>query len=303
MKIAITTSSFAKFSQEPLQLLAARGIEYVLNPHGRALREEEIAPLLEGCVGVAAGTEPYTKAVLAALPGLKVISRCGVGMDNVDLPAAKDLGIAVCNTPEGPTEAVAELVLGLALDLLRGISLQDRAMRAGVWKKHMGSLLAGRRVGIVGMGRIGRAVQKKFDLLGAITAYADPYVENGPCQRFELDELLASSELISLHVAGPAKGEGPLLDARRVNLLPAGAWLINCARGGVVDEAALFARLKDGSLAGAALDVFEEEPYTGPLLDLENTLLTPHIGSYARQARAKMEEDTILNLLQALGLN
>ena len=302
MKVAITTSSFAKFSQDPLDLLKSKGIEYVLNPHGRALKENEIAPLLAGCVGVAAGTEPLTRAVLEQLPKLKVISRCGVGMDNVDLDAAKDLNITVKNTPDGPTEAVAELVIGLALDLLRQISSQDRDIRAGVWKKRMGSLLSGRRVGIIGMGRIGRLVEQKFTALGAQTAYSDPFVQNGPCPLMALDELLSWAEIITLHVPGPAKGEAPFLNAERIALLPEGAWVINCSRGGVLDEEALANRLQSGSLSGAALDVFAQEPYTGNLCNLTNTVLTPHIGSYAKQARIKMEVDTITNLLGALGL-
>ena len=302
MKIAITTSSFAKFSTEPLDLLKAQGIEYILNPHGRALKQDEIVPLLAGCAAVAAGTEPFTQAVLEQLPELKVISRCGVGMDNIDLAAAKALGIAVKNTPDGPTEAVAELVIGLALDLLREISRQDREIRAGEWSKRMGSLLSGRRVGIIGMGRIGRLVEQKFTALGGLTAYFDPYVENGPCPKMELDGLLAWAEIITLHVPGPAKGEAPFLNAARIALLPEGAWVINCSRGGVIDEQALAHRLQAGSLSGAALDVFAQEPYTGPLCDLPNTILTPHIGSYAKQARIKMEVDTILNLLEAFGL-
>ena len=302
MKIAITTSSFAKFSSEPLDLLKAKGIEYVLNPHGRALKEEEIVPLLTGCVGVAAGTEPLTRPVLEQLPDLKVISRCGVGMDNVDLDAAKALNIEVKNTPDGPTEAVAELVIGLALDLLREISCQDRDIRAGIWKKRMGSLLSGRRVGIIGMGRIGRLVEQKFTALGAQTAYSDPFVQNGPCPAMPLEKLLPWAEIITLHVPGPGKGEAPFLNAERIALLADGAWVINCSRGGVLDEEALASRLQAGSLSGAALDVFAQEPYTGPFCALPNTILTPHIGSYAKQARVKMEVDTIINLLTGLGV-
>lgn len=302
MRIAITTSSFAKFSNEPLELLKSKNIEYVLNPHGRALKEDEVLLLLSGCAGVAAGTELYTRAVFEALPDLRAISRCGAGIDNIDLKAAQEFGVAVKNTADGPTEAVAELVIGMALDLLRQVSVHDRDVRAGIWKKRMGSLLAGKTVGIVGMGRIGRSVQNKFAALGANTVYADPFVENGPCPKLELDDLLKTVDLVTLHVPAPAKGEPPYLDAQRIAYLKKGAWLINCARGGVLDEAALVSRLAEGSLAGAALDVFVEEPYSGPFTGLNNTILTPHIGSYAKEARIKMEIDTILNLLESLGV-
>lgn len=300
MKIAITTSSFAKFSDEPLRLLQARNIEYVLNATGRALTEDEAIEQLQGCVGVAAGTEPLTRRVMDALPALKVISRCGTGMDSVDSAAAAEKGIAVRNTPDGPTQAVAELTLGYALDLLRQVSRMDREVRAGVWKKRMGNLLDGKKVGIVGFGRIGRAVARLFTAFGAEVAFADPYAEDTHAKKMELDALLSWANIITLHCPKPQNGE-VLLDARRLGLLQAGAWIINAARGGLIDEVALHDLLASGRLAGAALDVFGKEPYDGPLTKLDNVILTPHIGSYAMEARIRMEVDTIKNLIEALG--
>ena len=298
-KIAITTSSFAKDSSEPLDMLTARGIEYILNPYGRALTEDEAIALLAGCAGVAAGTEPLTERVFAALPQLKVVSRCGVGMDNVDLAAAKARGIIVCNTPDGPTRAVAELTLGLALALLREIPAMDRDIRAGVWKKRMGGLVQDKRVGVIGLGRIGRATAGLFKALGAEVAYADPLVDSPDFARKGLEELLAWAQIITVHVP-PLKGEF-LLSAERLALMPQGAWLINAARGGIVDEAALAELLSQNKLAGAALDVFGQEPYAGPLTRFDNVILTPHIGSYAKEARIRMEIDAIANLLDGLG--
>ena len=301
MKIAITTSSFAKDSSEPLDMLKSRGIEYVLNPHGRALSEDEAIEVLAGCVGVAAGTEPLTERVFAALPELKVVSRCGVGMDNVDLTAAQDRGIVVKNTPDGPTRAVAELTLGLALALLREIPAMDRDIRAGIWKKRMGGLLEDKKVGVIGLGRIGRATAGLFQALGAQIAYSDPMVDSPDFARKELDALLAWADIITVH-APPAK-DGFLLSAQRLALMPQGAWLINAARGGIVDETALVELLAQKKLAGAALDVFAQEPYTGPLAGFNNVILTPHIGSYAKEARIRMEIDTIANLLDGLGVS
>lgn len=300
MKIAITTSSFAKDSREPLDMLEARGIKYVLNPHGRALSEDEAIEVLAGCVGVAAGTEPLTERVFAALPELKAVSRCGVGMDNVDLAAAKARGIVVKNTPDGPTRAVAELTLGFALALLRDIPAMDRDIRAGVWKKRMGGLLEDKKVGIIGLGRIGLCTAKLFQALGAQIAYSDPMVDNPAFMRKNLEELLAWAEIITVH-APPAK-DGFLLSAERLGLMPQGAWLINAARGGIVDETALAELLEQKHLAGAALDVFGKEPYSGPLAALSNVILTPHIGSYAKEARIRMEIETIANLLDGLGI-
>lgn len=297
MNVAITTSSFGKFSDAPLRLLAENGFMPKMNPHGRALTEDEAIEFLQGCVAVAAGTEPLTAKLMDALPGLKVISRCGTGTDNVDLEAAKSRGIAVRNTPDGPVAAVAELTVGLAFSLLRDICRMDRELRSGVWKKRMGSLIAGKRVGIVGMGRIGRAVSSAFTALGAEIAYSDPFVADAGL-RMELDELLGWADIVTLHLPG-SKGK-PLLDASRLSLMKNGAFLINCARGGLVDEDALYVLLESGRLAGAAIDVFGKEPYTGPLAKLDTVVLTPHVGSYAKEARIKMETDTIQNIIDVL---
>lgn len=301
MKIAITTSSFAKFSKEPLNLLDKKGIAYVLNPHGRKLTEEETTTLLQGCVGVAAGTESLTARIMDVLPDLKVISRCGTGMDNVDQTAARDRGIAVCNTPDGPTLAVAELTLGYALDLMRQISRMDRELRSGVWKKRMGNTLSGKRLGIIGFGRIGRAVAKVFSPLGVEVAFNDPVAESGTYRKMGVTELLVWADIVTLHCSMSGK-ECSLLTMEQLRAMKPGSWIINASRGGMVDEGSLYEMLKSGHLGGAAIDVFEREPYDGPLRELDNVILTPHIGSYAKESRIQMEIDTIKNLLDALNI-
>jgi D-3-phosphoglycerate dehydrogenase len=303
MKIAITTSSFAKFSDEPMRLLEGRDMEVAHNTTRRALTENEAIMLLSGCIGVVAGTEPLTARLMDAVPSLRVISRCGVGMDNVDLEAAAAHGILVRSTPDGPTLAVAELTLGFALDLMRQISRMDREMRAGQWKKRMGNLLLGKNVGIVGFGRIGKAVAGLFAGLGCSVAFTDPAVpaDEGACRRMELDELVAWSDILTLHCPRPADGSF-VLDAVRVAKMKDGACLINASRGGLVDESALVLALHEGALSGAALDVFEHEPYpySGPLTRLPQVIITPHIGSYAKEARVRMEVESVRNLLDAL---
>lgn len=301
MKIAITTSSFAKFSSEPLQLLDDQGIAYVLNPHGRKLVEAETIELLQGCIAVAAGTEPLTGAVMSALPELKVISRCGTGMDNVDLKAAADRGIIVRNTPDGPTLAVAELTLGYALDLMRQITRMDRELRSGIWKKRMGNTLQGKKLGIIGFGRIGSMVADVFSPFGVEVAFSDLVVESGKFQKKTLAELLTWADILSLHCTRGAN-EGSLLGEEQLRTMKPGGWIINASRGGLVDEHALYQLLRSGHLAGAAIDVFEREPYAGPLTELDTVILSPHIGSYAKESRIQMEIDTIKNLLTALEL-
>ncbi len=301
MKVAVTTSTFAQYSPEPLELLRAAGYEVVLNPHGRALTEDEAVEVLRGCVGVVAGTEPLTAGVMAALPELRAISRCGTGMDSVDKEAAAARGIAVRNTPDAPTRAVVELTVGFALDLVRGISRMDRDIRAGVWKKRMGNLIHGKTVGIIGYGRIGRAVGAAFAALGCPAVFFDPFVTDVPAgtERLELAALLERADIVTLHCAKPKDGAA-VLDAAALGRMKPGALVINAARGGLVDEEALCALLESGKLGGAALDVFGREPYDGPLARLENTVLTPHIGSYALEARVNMEVEAARNLLEAL---
>ncbi len=301
MKAAISTTSFGVYSREPLEVLQNAGLTPILNPHGRKLKPDETVELCSEAVGLIAGTEALNWDVLKALPSLKVISRCGVGMDNVDLAAAKELGIQVKNTPEGPTRAVAELTVGYILNLLRLIGRMDRDIRTGVWKKHMGWLLQGKQVGVLGYGRIGQAVAKLLTLLGAKVSYCDPVVDLTTHPRCSFEELLSWSEILTLHCSMPP-GSCLKLGAAELDSLPEGAFVVNASRGGLVDEKALYDRLKSGRIAGAALDVFEKEPYQGPLAELENVILTPHIGSYAREARIRMEMDAALNLLEGLGL-
>lgn len=297
MKVAVTTSSFADQDSAPLDLLRSKFEEVRLNPHGRALTEEETIKFLEGCAGVLAGTEPYTEALFAARLELKVISRCGAGMDNVDLKAAENRGIEVFNTPDGPSPAVAELTLALAFDLARQVSLHDRNLRAGAWKKRMGRLLAGQKIAVIGYGRIGKRVAALFKAVGCEVAVHDPYADSGDLPNRPLDDLLSWCDGLTLHCPG-IKG-GALLDKTKLALMKPGAWLINAARGGLVDEAAL-AEALEKRLSGAALDVFGQEPYQGPLTKLDNVTLTPHVGSYAREARIGMEVEAAENLVRGL---
>jgi D-3-phosphoglycerate dehydrogenase len=217
----------------------------------------------------------------------------------VDLEAAKERGIAVRNTPDAPTQAVAELTLACALDLLRGVTRMDRELRAGTWKKRTGFLLEGKRVGIVGFGRIGRATARLFAAFGAQVAFADPFTRDGSHRHMELDALCAWAQIVSLHCPRPQGGQA-LMNAERLERMQPGSWLINTARGELVDEEALCRLLQSGHLAGAALDVFAREPYAGPLSGLDNVVLTPHIGSYAQESRIRQEVDTVKNLLAAL---
>lgn len=308
-RVLVSTSTFGRVSRRPLELLEAAGVRYRLNPHGRKLTPEESAELLADADGVIAGTETLSREVLGRAPRLKVISRVGTGLDGVDLAAAGELGIRVAHTPDAHVDAVAELALGGMLAVLRHLAAADRGVRAGGWHKPMGSLLAGKTVGIVGLGRIGKALLRLLTPFGGTRLACDPRPEaelagHGGVRYVGLDELLAESDLVTLHAApAPAPGGdggGPLLDRRRLARMKPGAVLINTARGGLVDETALAEAIAAGRLAGAHLDVFAEEPYHGPLSGLDNVLLTPHIGSYAAECRLRMEVEAVENLLAGL---
>jgi len=296
-RVFISTSSFAEYDALPLKLLSDAGMDVQLNPYGRKLTPDECLSLYKDIDGLIAGTEALTAEILKSARNLKVISRCGVGMDNIDLEIARQHGIKVFNTPDSPTVAVAELTVGLMLALLRHVPRGDRDIRGGKWQKRMGNLLRGKKVGIIGLGRIGQKVAELVVGLGAQVVYCDPAVNRTDYTPMTLDKLLSQSDIVSLHLSGGAK-DAPLLGDRELRSMKQGSWLINCARGGVVDEEALCQVLQQGWLSGAALDVFEQEPYAGPLAKLDNVILTPHIGSYAIESRVDMEVQAARHLIE-----
>ncbi|MBF0557332.1 MAG: phosphoglycerate dehydrogenase [Nitrospirae bacterium] len=300
-KVLISTTSFAKEDGRPFEMLRDAGLDIHVNQYGRKLTEAEALGLLFDMDYLIAGTEPLTRNVLESAGKLKIISRCGVGMDNVDLKAASQLGIKVFNTPYGPTQSVAELTVGLMLDLLRRITAMDRDVRKCVWKKRMGNLLRGKRIGIVGFGRIGQKVAEMLAPFGVELAYCDICACDCslPASSMALDGLLAWADIVTLHCSASQPGSH-LIGIEQLSKMKKGSWLVNASRGGLVDEQALYNALKEGHLAGAALDVFEKEPYNGPLAELDNVILTPHVGSYAMEGRIEMEIKAVENLLAGI---
>lgn len=296
LKIAVTTTSFGKCDKKPLEMLKSGKYEVLFNPCGRLLKKDEVIVFCKDAAGIIAGTEQLDADVMDNLPNLRIISRCGTGLDNIDLKAAERLGIKVFNTPDAPTRAVAELTIGLILNLLRKVNQQDTAIRNGKWEKLMGNLLYGKKVGIIGFGRIGKKVAGLLMPFDCEIAYMDPLMEDGllGLKRLTIEELLCWADIISIHVSAKEK----LIGEKEFRLIKKEAWLINTSRGGVVDEFILYEYLKNGYLSGAALDVFEQEPYNGPFRELENIILTTHIGSYAKEARVDMEMEAVNNLLK-----
>ena len=297
----ITVVPFGQVDPAVLGLLDEAGIEYVINPIGRRLTEDELVSLVPGFDVLIAGTEPITKRVMEAAQQLRLISRVGVGLDNVDLREARARGIAVAYTPEGPADAVAELTIGLALSLLRGVHLANTAVRQGVWTRIHGRRLAQVTVGVVGVGRIGHRVIRLLAAFGARILANDlsPVTLDEPVRWVDKPTLYREADLVTLHVPLTRLTRN-LVGAEELAMMPAGALLINTCRGGVVDEAALAAALRDGRMAGAAVDTFTHEPYHGELVTVDTCLITAHMGSMSVDCRLRMEDGAARNAVAFL---
>jgi D-3-phosphoglycerate dehydrogenase len=243
MKILISSRSFGKSSEKPFEMLKNTGLEIEVNPYGRKMTEDELIERIKDVVGIVAGTEKISEAVISAGGKLKVISRAGIGVDNVDLKAAKKKRILVFNTPDAPTLAVAELALGLIHNLLRRISECDRKIRNGNWKPMMGDLLTGKTFGIIGVGRIGKTLVgllKPFKL--NIIAY-DPvpdkdFARDNNLKYVDKETLISKSDIITIHA--PLTDENfHMVGEKELSHMKKNGLLINTSRGGIVDEEAL----------------------------------------------------------------
>ena len=301
-KILITTSSFDLSNFPEYDSLVKTGFDIQLNPYKKKMTEDQISGLMdENVVAMIAGTEPLTEAVMQKATGLKIIVRCGIGMDNVDQPAAEKLGIKVFNTPDAPTRSVAELTLGHILSLLRRIAESDRMVRAGKWQSLMGSLLYGQTVGVIGFGRIGKMVSRLLIAFGARVLVYDVFPQTGfeGVEIVSKERIFAESDVITLHLPY-TKENHHLIGAEAMAQMKPGALIVNVSRGGLVDDAALYEAIKNKRIAGAALDCFEQEPYQGSLTECEEVQLTAHMGSYASQSRVKQEQDSCEVLIREL---
>jgi D-3-phosphoglycerate dehydrogenase / 2-oxoglutarate reductase len=296
LKVLITTVPFGDKDRRPMDMLEAVGAEIHVNPTGRKLTELDLARMIETSDIVIAGTEPITDLVLSKATRLKLISRVGIGLDNVDLLAARARGVRVCYTPDAPSPAVAELTIGLMIDLLRFIHVSNQRMRRGDWYRYFGRRLSEVTIGIVGVGRIGGRVLEHLagfscrrilvnDIKSSVSVPSHPTCR---IEHVDKDTLYRESDVISFHV--PLTGITRNLVTRKEMLsMKPGTVLVNTARGGIVNESNLFEVLESGHLGGAAIDVFDREPYFGKLADLDQCLLTAHMGSMSIDCRVRME--------------
>jgi len=230
-----------------------------------------------------------TEDLIADAKRLRMVARAGVGLDNIDQEACKARGIKVVNTPGTSTNAVAELAIGYIIGMSRSMQKAHHQMKNGIWdKKHLvGREIEGKTLGIIGYGRIGSAIGRKALCLGMrIISYNPPPRHEDDIITFieDLDEFLPMCDVITLHVP-LTEGTRHMIDAKAIAKMKDGACIINTARGGIIDEDALYDALKEGKLSAAALDVYEEEPYKGRLLELDNIYLTPHLGASTKEAQ------------------
>ncbi len=293
-KVLLGPSSFGALDQAPLEKLKNAGFTVIDNPYKRRLTKGELLKLLPGMVGLIAGLEPLDREVLSQ-SNLKIVSRCGAGLSNVDLAAAEERGIAIKYTPTAPSSAVAELTLGCLLALLRHIIQMDQALHDKKWDKKIGRQLNNMQAAVIGFGNIGRKVGKLLQAFGAKVMAVDPQltgtVEGIPLVDFE--EALKTADVVSLHCSG----EKCLLGKKEFSLIKKGVYILNAARGSLIDEQALKQALDDQKVAGAWLDTFEKEPYQGDLCDYAQVILTPHVGSYSLECRRSMEMEAADNLI------
>lgn len=292
-KILITPRTFGTIDSEPIKLLQNQGYDLVINPFGRLLTEQEMIDLIADVDGIIVGLDPLNARVIKAARKLKIISKYGVGVDNIAVDCATEQKIMVTNTPGANSLAVAELTMGLILDVARQISFSDRRLRQNQWGKYHGFELKDKTLGLIGTGQIGKEVAVRAKGFGMKLVGHDlrpdyEWARAVDAVYMSLDELLSSADIISLHLP-LADDTYHLISKREFALMKSSAILINTARGGIVDEEALLEALQSKEIAGAGLDVYENEPpLDSPLQSLDNVVLTSHIGAHTFEAISRM---------------
>ena len=290
-KVLVTSRSFVREVAEAMRLLEESGLEPVVSIRDVPWKEDELLTMAADVDGTIAGLDPYTARVIDAAPRLKVIARNGIGVDTVDLEAASRKGVYVTNAGSAPAASVADLTMGMIINLARHLAPALSDTRQGKWKRRVGHQLTGQMLGVVGTGNIGRQVVSRAQAFGMEVIAFDVFrneewAQAASVRYVTLEELLRTADYVTLHVP-LIQGTRGLIGREQLALMKPSAYLINTARGGIVDEKALHDVICGGGIAGAALDVLEQEPPTdSPLPGLPNVLVTPHLGSATKEATA-----------------
>ena len=305
MKILITPRSFASFSDKPLKMLTERDYKIKRNNTGRPYKKEEMLKLIKDVDGIIIGIDELSAEIIEEANELKVISKYGIGLDNIDINMATNKKIVVTNTPTANVDAVADLTFGLILSLARRVPEADRKTKSAKWGKIIGKSVWEKTIGIIGLGKIGRQVVKRakgfeMNILVFDIVKDKKFAQKYGIKYVDLEKLLRKSDYITIHI--------PLNDATRnmisyeeLEKMKKDAFLINTSRGGIVDEEALYDALRNNKLRGAALDVYNNEPLReSPLKELDNVIMTPHIGAYTEEAIENMGIRAAQNLIDVL---
>ena len=307
MKILITPRSFASFSDKPLKMLTERNYKIKRNITGRPYKKEEMLKLIRDVDGIIIGIDELSAEIIEEANELKVISKYGIGLDNIDINMATNKKIVVTNTPTANVDAVADLAFGLILSLARRIPEADKKTKSGEWEKIIGKSVWKKTIGIIGLGKIGKQVVKRAQgfemniLVFRRNIFKDKkFAQKYGIKYVNLEKLLQKSDYITIHV--------PLNDATRnmisyeeLEKIKESAFLINTSRGGIVNEEALYNALRNNKLRGTALDVYvNEPPGKSPLMELDNVIMTPHIGAYTEEAIENMGIQAAQNLIDVL---
>ncbi len=293
-RVLITTVPFGEIDSYPLDLLKNNKIEYLVNPLGKKLTESELIELVSDCEVIIAGTETISDKVMSHAKNLRMISRVGIGLDSVDLLSAKKRNISVSYTPDAPAPAVVDLTMGLMYSLSRKIHLANIELHQGKWHRYFGKRLIDSTIGLVGVGRVGAQVLKNLQVLGCKKIlYYDKKVrldndKSGQIMFADKKEIFKNSDIISFHVPLDFETKN-MITINEMRMMKKNTYLINTARGGIINELDLYRALDEKLIAGAAIDTFEMEPYNGNLIEYNDCLLTSHMGSMSFDCRTNME--------------
>ena len=293
-KVLITTVPFADKNRLPLDLLEDAGIEYLINPLNKKLTEDELLEMVNDFDLIIAGTEPITKKVMDSATNLKMISRVGIGLDSVDLLEAEKRGIIVSYTPDAPAPAVAELTIGLMLSLLRSVQLSNMEMHSGKWHRFFGRRLSEVTIGIIGVGRIGTGVLRHLKGFGSPKILLNDTMPNHNLNKefnikwTDKETIYQQADIITIHTPLTSQTKN-MVKKEQLLCMKEDAIVINTARGGIINEQDLYDVMQENHLSGAAIDVFDFEPYDGKLSEIKRCILTAHMGSMSVDCRVRME--------------
>lgn len=304
-KVLVFPTTFGIYSDIPCNVLNAANIECVISDRYPE-NEADLINRLQGYDGTIVGLEHMSRQVMQACPQLKVIAKYGVGLDKIDCDAAQEFNISVLNTPGANADSVADLAFGMMIALARSITAGDRDMKSGLWKRYKGYPVGGATIGIIGLGAIGKCLACRangfgMNILACDIFWDDDFAQEHHVQKADLEEIYRESDFISIHV-GLSEDTMNMISDEQFKLMKPSAFLINCARGGIVNENALYDALKNHTIAGAALDAFCQEPIPpdSPLLSLDNIIVAPHMGASAVSAINNMAIMSAQNVASVL---